>query len=239
MPVRRRLGLLAMLVLVAALLAPATPATAQSATVPTLSVLGQGGAWVTPDTADVSASVTKTSASAQVAREDVARRTNGLLAALGALGVPRADITTTSVSVSRSEHRKAPKVRFSATVSLGVHLVDAQLAGPVLDALVAARADEVDGPSYGFSNPSAGRAEAEQAALADARARADAAAAAVGMRVVGVQSINLDPESISTPLVADAVAASDAKGGSSATPTPAVAGRRQVEAAVAVVFLLG
>ncbi len=84
-------------------------------------------------------------------------------------------------------------MRFTARSSLSIHLTDAGQAGPVLDALTAAGADDVDGPNFGFSNPSAGRAEAETAALADARARADAAAAAVGLRVVGVQAIDLDP----------------------------------------------
>ncbi|MBX5443137.1 MAG: SIMPL domain-containing protein [Solirubrobacteraceae bacterium] len=236
---RRRLAIAAVL---AALPAGAAPAVAQDAPpasaagAPTLTVLGQGTAFATPDTAGVSAAVTRTAARAATAREDVARRTAGLLRALDALGVPRADITTSSVTLSRSRHRRPPRVRYAATVSIAVHLTDARLAGPVLDALVAARADEVAGPDFGFSDPSAGRAEAERAAIADARARADSAAAALGLRVLGVRAVDLDPGASGSPAATDAAAPAPREG---ASPTPVQAGRRAVSATVAVVFVLG
>jgi uncharacterized protein YggE len=229
--------LLPLLVVAAALVAPAA-ASADA----TLSVVGQGTAFVTPDTADISASVRQTAPTANAARDDVARRTNALLAALDRLGVPRADITTSSVGVSRQFNRKhRPKVTFRAYSSLAIHLTDATKAGPVLDALTAAGATDVDGPNFGFSNPSAGQAEAEAAALADARSRADAAAAAVGMHVVGVQAIDLDPGQGLSPLARDSAEVSTTASAPAAadTPTPVQNGRQQVTASVAVVYLLG
>ena len=227
---RRVLPLLAVAI---ALIAPAA-ASADT----TLSVLGQGTAFATPDTADVSADVTKTATSSAAAREDVARRTTALLAALDRLGVPRVDITTTSVGVSRQTFKQRPKVRWVARSSLSIHLVDVGKTGPVLDALTAAGADDVDGPSFGFSNPSAGRAEAEAAALADARARADSAAAAVGLRVVGVQSIDLDPDAGISPVGRQDNQASVGATAAPSTPTPVQNGRQQVTASVAVVYVL-
>lgn len=231
---RRTLPLLA----VAAALV--VPAAAQAAD-PTLSVVGQGTAFVTPDTADISASVTKTSTSANAARDDVARRTDDLLGALDGLGVPRVDITTSSVGITRQTYKKRPKVRYTARSSLSIHLTDAAKAGPVLDALTAAGADDVDGPNFGFSNPSAGQAQAEAAALADARSRADAAAAAVGLRVVGVQAIDLDPGEGLSPVLTDSAKASGTAAAPQAagTPTPVANGRQQVTASVAVVYVLG
>jgi uncharacterized protein len=230
---------LALLLAVPVVLALPTAASAQAPAAPTdgtptLAVVGQGIASVTPDTADVTASVTKTATTTAAAREDVARRTTALLRTLDGLGVPRADITTTSVSIARETRRRAPKVHFTATVSIAVHLTDVSRAGAVLDALTAAGADDVNGPSFGFSQPSSGAPQAEQAALADARARADAAAAAVGLRVVGVRSIDLDPGQGSV--------VATAKGGGSAgtaTPTPVPVGSQRVSASVAVVFVLG
>lgn len=218
----------------------AAPTARADDTTPTLSVVGQGTAFATPDTADVSASVTKTARTAGAAREDVARRTTALLAALDRLGVPRADVQTTSVSIMRTVRKRRPRVHYTAQSSIAVHLTDVALVGPALDALTAARADDVQGPSFGFSNPTAGRPQAEQAALADARARADAAAAAVGMRVIGVRSIDLDPSSGVTPVVTSngAVAGAPAKR-PGPTPTPIETGRQEVDVSVAVVFLLG
>jgi uncharacterized protein YggE len=227
------------LILLAVLATLLVPAAAQAAD-PTLSVVGQGTAFVTPDTADISASVRQDARTANAAREDVARRTNALLAALDRLGVPRADITTTSVGVSRQFNRKhRPKVTFRAFSSLAIHLTDATQAGPVLDALTAAGATDVGGPSFGFSNPSAGRAEAEAAALADARSRADAAAAAVGLRVVGVLAIDLDPGQGLSPLARGGADTSVTASAAPETPTPVQNGRQQVTAIVAVVYVLG
>ena len=226
----------ALLAVAAALVVPA----AAQAADPTLSVVGQGSAFVTPDTADVSASVVHTARTANAAREQVARRTNALLAALDRLDVPRADVTTTSVAVSRQFHRKRrPQVTYRAASSLSIHLTDASKAGPVLDALTAAGATDVDGPNFDFSNPSAGQAEAEAAALADARRRADAAAAAVGLRVVGVQAIDLNPGEGISPLTRESADVATASAPAPSTPTPVQNGRRQVSATVAVVYVLG
>jgi uncharacterized protein YggE len=231
-----------LLAAVAAVLTMATPgmaaaqAPAQDST-PTLSVVGLGSAFVTPDTADIGAAVTRTAPTRAVAREDVARRTRDLLAALDRLGIARSDVQTTGVSISRETRKRPPRVRFTAQASLSVHLTDVALVGPVFDALTAARADDLSGPSFSFSSPTAGRAQAEQAALADARARADAAAAAMGMRVVGVRSINLDPGQGGGP-IADGSPSASAGAPAKETPTPIEAGRQQVLAAVAVVFVL-
>lgn len=226
---------LPLLAVVVALVVPAVA----SADPATLSVVGQGTAFVTPDTADISASVTKTTTSAAASREDVARRTNALLAALDRLGVARTDITTTSVGVSRQTYKKRPKVRFTARSSLSIHLTDASKAGPVLDALTAAGADDVDGPNFGFSNPSAGQSEAEAAALADARKRADAAAAAVGLHVTGVQAIDLNPGEGLSPVFRDSGSVAPQAAAAPSTPTPVQNGRQVVSATVAVVYLLG
>jgi uncharacterized protein YggE len=227
-----------LLLAAAALLALALPGAAVAdPVVPTLAVLGQGTAFATPDTADISAAVRRTARTREAARADVARRSNALLAALERLGVARADIQTQSLEINRSTHKRPPRVRFTARQSLSAHLTNVALAGPVFDALTAARADDVTGPSFGFTNPTAGLPAAEQAALADARARADAAAATVGMRVIGVQSINLDPFSVGPGVATgggDASAAAPKR-----EPTPVETGRVQVSASVAVVFVLG
>jgi len=230
---RRLLPLLALAV------ALTVPAAASADT--TLSVVGQGSAFATPDTADISASVRHTAPTANAARDEVARRTNALLAALDRLGVPRSDITTTSVGVSRQFNKKQrPKVTFRAFSSLSIHLTDVTKAGPALDALTAAGATDVDGPNFSFSNPSAGRPEAEAAALADARSRADAAAAAVGLRVIGVQAIDLNPGEGIGPLArSGADVSSTTAAPAPEAPTPVQNGRQQVTASVAVVYLLG
>ena len=75
------------------------------------------------------------------------------------------------------------------------HNGEIDLAERLIDAAAEAGADQIGDPEFGFADPSAGRTLATRAALADARRRADDAAAVVGLRITGVRSVNLDPDS--------------------------------------------
>ncbi|HEY8582612.1 MAG TPA: SIMPL domain-containing protein, partial [Capillimicrobium sp.] len=178
----------------ALLLLPAA-ASAQTAAdpTPTLRVVGHGTAFVTPDTAEISAGARRVDRDRDAARSYVARRARRMLAALDAIGVARADVQTDGVSLGKRTYRKAPRVRWQASTSLSVTVRDVDAVATVIDRLADAGADDVDGPYFGISDPSAGAGAAEQAALADARRRADAIAASLGMVVAGVRSVDLSP----------------------------------------------
>ncbi|MFL5877402.1 MAG: SIMPL domain-containing protein, partial [Solirubrobacteraceae bacterium] len=85
--------------------------------------------------------------------------------------------------------------RYSARQYLQIRVRDLKQLGPLLDATADAGADQVEGPDFGFADPSAGRLLATRAALADARRRADDAAATAGLRITGVRSVVLAPDS--------------------------------------------
>src|SRR5262249_40994021 len=57
-----------------------------------------------------------------------------------------------------------------------------------------AGADDISAPDFGFADPSQGRLLATRAALADARKRADDAAAQTGLRITGVRTVDVDPQ---------------------------------------------
>ena len=126
-------------------------------------------------------------------------------------------------------------MRYGASEDIAVHLVDIALVAAVLDAATRAGADDVSGPSFGFSSPTLGLAAAERAALRDARHRADAAAADLGLRIVGVQSIDLDPNGSAGSASQGAPTAASH---GSPPSTPVRPGRQEVDADVAVVFLI-
>src|SRR6478752_7752123 len=71
-----------------------------------------------------------------------------------------------------------------------VRLRDLKNAGRVLDALVAAGANQIDGPTFGVDKPEAALDEARTQAIATARARAELYAKAAGLKVVRIARIS-------------------------------------------------
>ncbi len=208
---------------------------------PTISVTGIGVVMLAPDVADLSIAVRSGGYSATTARAQANVRTTRILAAIVRLGVDRGAIQTTGVTLERTSttprRHRPPRVFFTASNSLSLHLTRVGLVGPVVDAATAAGADSIDGPSFSFGNPSQGRGLATQAALGDARTRADAAAAATGYHVSGVQSIDIDPQG-AEPLGGLQSAPAAAAPGKLTPPTPVSPGRLEVDATVRVVYVI-
>ena len=223
----------------AALALVLAPAAAQAADEATLAIDGTGVALVAPDVATLQVEVRSTGATRQSARRKCNQRTSRVLAALAAQGVPRAGLTTTGVSLSRTQ-AKRKQVVYRATNAVSIRLTDVAKVGPVIDAVTKAGADSIDGPEFSFSNPSAGKAEATRTALADARKRADDAAAAVGMHVTGIRSIVIDPAGPPESASADAASktAQPSAAFTDAEPTEVSAGRREITVTVEVVFTI-
>ncbi len=240
----RRLA--AVLTLAAALLA-APGALAQEPADRTLGVQGLGELELAPDVGEFEAVVRRTSPTSRGARDAANMRLNAIVSRLRALDVPREDITTTAVSLSRERFRtrrdRALRVRYTATGAFAVRVEDTARVGRALDAVAGAGATSIEGPEFSFSQAkrTEGRLAAEKAALADARRRADEAAASQGQRVVGVRSIELDPASAQEPAATKDsvdVPADSGRSGRPVAPTPVLPGRETFSSAVRVVYLL-
>lgn len=226
-------------------------ATPVNADVPpsTLRAVGSGVTFVTPDAATVTVSVARAGASAAAARGRENARLRAIVAGLAATGLPPADVQTASISLARGAlgsprpgHRR--RVRWVASASLTVNTKRVDLLSKLFAAASRAGADSFDGPNYTVSDPSAGKLAAETAAVRDARRRADNAAAAAGVRVIGVQSVDLDPSSNSTSAAGGTGLAAPKRGsppgvGHAPIPTPVNPGKQEVDATVDVVFLIG
>jgi uncharacterized protein YggE len=227
---------------VAALALTGATAAVADATPQTLSVLGSGTVFVTPDVADVSASVTRVRSSSREALSAANRATDAVVQAVRTLGIPSSDIQTQDVSVysfvKRSGPHKRKVRRWSANESLSFHVTDIKLVGSVIDAAVHAGASNISGPSYSFSDPSAGVVAATNAAIADAKRRADSAAAAIGYQVSGVQSIDLDPGSGLNTASGTPQAATPVKAAPPSVPTNVHPGQVEVDAQVEIVYTI-
>ena len=174
----------------------AAPAAAQQADPQTLASPGIGRASLVPDQAEIFLGVDRVRPTSRRARAVVNRRIAAVRRAVLRVGVEPRSIRTSGVSVSRDRVRprrgRPGRVRYFASSQLVVLTRDIPGLGRLIDAAADAGAD-VFGPDWGFANPSEGDMLATREALADARRRADDAAAQLGMRITGVQSVDLAP----------------------------------------------
>jgi uncharacterized protein YggE len=219
--------------LLAAALAPAAPAAAQDPT--TLVVVETAFVRATPDTATVGAEITRRARTPAVARRAVERRVQEVLRNLDALGVPRADVQTAAIRTYRT--RRRGKVRHVASTSLRIRTTDLDLLERILGALGGA---SIEGPEFDVSDSTAARQEATAIALGRARRRADAAAGAVGMRVLAIRKVDLNPEfGYDSSTEAAGGGRDDSDGGGGGGGVTIEPGREEIGVAVAVVYEIG
>lgn len=226
-------------VVAAASLAFAPAAVADTSAPSTLTVDASGSVFIRPDLATIIVSVNRSATTSTSALSAANGRIDAIVASVRALGIPSSGVQTESVSVSPVTIRVGPpghrrRVReFMATDSISVSTTTS-LAGPVIDAASRGGATDVDGPSFSFSNPSAGVVAANAAALADALQQAQAAAAAIGYTITGVQSVDLNRQSSVIPTSGSAAAPSSA----TPVPTSIEPGTEEVDSTVEVVYTM-
>ncbi|HEY1708569.1 MAG TPA: SIMPL domain-containing protein [Rhizomicrobium sp.] len=218
-----------------ALLFLARPAFAEEPRI--LTVSGHGEAAAVPDQAHLSAGVTTQARTAAAALAQNAAQMNAVFAALTKLGVPEKKIQTSNFSVSpqypQSNNDAPPRiVGYQVANQVDVTLDDAKKLGPVLDALVGAGANQIDGVSFGFADPKGLAAKARADAVTDATERAQTYARAAGVSLGPIVSITEAGEGNPAPMpMMRAMEATAAR-------TPVVAGEQTVTATVTIVWEL-
>lgn len=172
------------------------PALAQSTddgdTLRTLSVNGTGRVNAVPDVADVNIGVFEQAKEAAAASQQAADSMDAVVQALLGLGIDEKDIQTTSISLNaRYDWNMEPAqvVGWEARNMVNVTVRDIEAVGDVVDAAVAAGANQVNGISFRVEDPTEAQSLARTAAVDDARAKADQLAADAGVEIVGIVSI--------------------------------------------------
>jgi uncharacterized protein len=167
---------------------PAPPAAAAGAASPTVRVTGEGRVRVAPDVALATVAVTAVDPSLAKATRDTTEASRKVLDALAQAGVAKNDLQTSRYDVQIE--RRAPKsseppriTGYRVTNAVRVKVRDLSRLGAILDRVVAAGANELEGLSFVKDDPSAERGKALAAAVHDARARAEEIARAAGMRL--------------------------------------------------------
>ena len=141
----------------------------------------------TPDLATVGAGVVTQAGNAGAAMAANAKAMVATIDALKRAGIADRDIQTASLSL-QPQYRFAPDqaqtlTGYQASNRVTVRLRDLAKAGAVIDALVGAGANQIDGPAFTVDKPEGALDEARTQALAVARGRAELYAKAAGLRV--------------------------------------------------------
>ena len=211
-----------------------------------LTVSADGRSLRTPDLAVFSAGVASSGKTAGEALRSNAADMNRVIAALKRAGIADRDIQTSNLSLNPiyAPPQQRPDgqyvqpeqkiIGYQANNSVTVRQRNLAEFGRVIDTLVEARANQVNGPSFQMDDPDAASDEARLAAIKKARARAELYARAAGLRVGRILSISETGGYNPGPPVVFARMAAESAG----APSPVAAGEIQLNANVTVLFEL-
>jgi uncharacterized protein YggE len=198
----------------------------------TITVTGNGTVDATPDRASFNFGVTTQAATAAAALSQNASEAGAIVDALKKAGVGSSDIQTTQVSLWPQTSSNGTQITgYQASNSVQV-TAPLDKAGDLVDAAVAAGANNVDGPNLDTADKSSLYNEALKRALADAKGKAQAIADAAGLGVTDVVKVVEGGGPVPVPYVAEARSAAGAA-------VPIEAGTQQIQASVTVTYSAG
>ncbi|MGB7408515.1 MAG: SIMPL domain-containing protein [Pontixanthobacter sp.] len=130
-----------------------------------------------PDIAEVSAGVTTEAKTAVEAMRMNAQEMTAVIERIKSLGIDEDDIQTTGINLNaRYDYNRQTERQvfrgYAVSNRVSVKLRDVPRTGPILDALVAAGATDINGPNFSIDDDTAAKAQARKAAMETARERA-------------------------------------------------------------------
>lgn len=165
---------------------------------------------VEPDEVSISAGVRTEAMTAQDALRQNSAQMQRVIDRLRSLGIPERDIQTTRINLGArfdydQQTRRQVFRGYEASNQVRVKLRDTEEVGSVLDALVQAGANDINGPSFSISDDTEPKAEARRRALDRARAMAMDYARVAGYSNVRVLKIEESVQGSAREFSADAI----------------------------------
>lgn len=196
---RNKTIILISILVAALLLTGCTPASVQSSgtavpPVRNLSVNGTGKAYLNPDIAYISIGVHTEGEDAADTVADNNQQSVKVSEALAAAGIDPADIRTTNFSIypqqQYDENNQVVGVRYVVDNTVYVTLRDISKVGDILNKVVAAGANSINGIQFDVADRSAGLSEAREMAVQEAKAQAEELAKVAGVELGAIQNIS-------------------------------------------------
>ncbi|GJE57805.1 MULTISPECIES: SIMPL domain-containing protein [Methylobacterium] len=210
-----------------------------------ISVIGRAQIETPPDFAAVEIGVQAKGATPAAALDAASNAARGIIATAKEIGVPEADIGTSSVTlqpvtrqIRGSDGTMTEKADgYAASNSVVVRLGDMPKLGELMRRALDAGSNRIHGVSFGLRNPASVQSSVQVAAMKDARAQAERLAEAAGVTVGPALSIVSPPRTeASRPMPYAAMAKSAAPRGRNAVPVEA--GTIETSAEVEAVFAI-
>jgi uncharacterized protein YggE len=158
-----------------------------------LSVSGEGIARIAPDMATIQLGVTSQADSANAAMDQNSEQQAAVIAALTNAGIEESQIQTSGLNLNplmKYGEDRAPSVTgYQASNIVTVRVADLARLGEVLDAIVSAGANEINGIAFSREDGADAQDDARRQAVTDARRKAEVLAEAAGLTLGPVLAI--------------------------------------------------
>jgi uncharacterized protein YggE len=219
---------------------------AQSSTLDnkTLFVTGSAITVVEPDKVTVSLGVETTSTKAKAALAANSELMNKIINALKIAGVSENETSTSSFTITPNRDYTIDKnqgklVGFTVSNSIQIDSYNVNDSSEWIDISVSSGANDINNIYFSVSDKKLEgiRNELLKEAIGNAREKADIAASALGLKIAGIKTVNIDE---ATPFFTGPTlyAAESSKIDGVSAPTPIIAGEQQISMSVSIIFLL-
>ncbi|MEP3890656.1 MAG: SIMPL domain-containing protein [Hellea sp.] len=196
-----------------------------------IQVSATGTTNMAPDMATVSAGVVTQGKTAREAMFGNATKMTRVFEELEAAGIERKFITTSQLSLQPKynyQNRQSPKIEgYEARNTVSAKTYDLDTVGAMLDALVKAGVNNINGVQFSIKDSKAAKDKAREDAIREAREKAESMAAAAGVKLGKLKSLSESGGNFRPQPVAYAMEARSA-GGS----TPVSAGEQAISVTV-------
>ena len=159
-----------------------------------IQVSATGTANMAPDMATVSAGVVTQGKTAREAMFGNATKMTRVFEELEAAGIETKFITTSQLSLQPKynyQNRQSPKIDgYEARNTVSAKTYDLDTVGAMLDALVKAGVNNINGVQFSIKDSKAAKDKAREDAIRDARAKAESMAAAAGVKLGKLKSLS-------------------------------------------------
>lgn len=171
----------------------------------TLNVVGYGSVKYLPDMVSLDFTMIGQGTSAEEALTRCSEKTTSVINILKSLGVSEEDLRTEYINVYPlyDWEAKPPKIiGYEAQYSLNVIIRDMLSAGKMIDSVVRAGVDRLDGVTFVLSpeKESELKMEAIRLAVEDAGSKASMIAKTLGLKILSIESVTLSSIWIPTPI---------------------------------------
>ena len=168
--------------------------TSSNAPMSQINVSATGKADVAPDRAIVTAGVMTQGKTAREAMIANATLMTAVYDELEAAGIPKSNVATSQLSLQprfNYQNRRAPKIDgYDARNNVTVKADNLDKVGPMLDALVAAGVNNINGVQFTVKDPKAAKSKAREDAIREAKAQAQSMADAAGVKLGRLMSLS-------------------------------------------------